>query len=224
MTNPIIMEIIANCVSDKDLVSLCLASKTTKKIVDQMDSSCWRKRAQKLEAFLRMHTRATDSTPYKERYILLIPKVERLVNRVRGMIEDNLGVINVDPHYLDNLDVTDDDREVMSLQDLANTASLVHHDMLGEVSIEELELWSGNLSSIPPELLGSLASCVKDRVSITIGEDVIIPNLGVLMDKIKSNLITIRHSGKTLGADEILALVRAMQTRVKTVHCSDLVL
>ena len=66
MTNPITMEIIANFLSDKDLVSLCLTSKTTKNIVKQMDSSCWRKRAQKLEAVLRLDATDSTSTTYKE--------------------------------------------------------------------------------------------------------------------------------------------------------------
>ena len=207
VTNPIIVEKIANFLSDKDLVSLCLASKTTKKIVDLMDSSCWRKRAQKLEAVLRLHTRATDSTPYKERYLLLIPEVERLATRIRGMIEDNFGDITVDPDDLDN--------STMSLQDLAITASLVHHDMLG-VSIKVLELWTGNISSIPPEHLGSLASCVTETVLIG-SRAITSPNLGVLMDKVKSEMIEIGKCYETFGTDGILALVRAMQTRVKKV-------
>ena len=87
------MEKIADLLSDKDLVSLCLASKSSKKIVDRMDSSCWRKRAQKLEAVLRLVF--ADSTPYKERYLILIPEVKRLAHRIRGLIEDNLVVIDV---------------------------------------------------------------------------------------------------------------------------------
>ena len=213
MTNPIIMEKIADFLSDKDLVCLCLTSKITKKIVDQMDSSCWRKRAQKLEAVLRLHTPATDSTPYKERYLLLIPEVERLANRIRGMIEDNSGIIDVDPDYL----YTDDDCELMSLQDLANTASLVHYDMVGEVSIQFLQLWSGDLSSIPPYHLGSLAACVTDQVFI--GRNLTIHDLGVLLDKVKSENIFI---DKNLETDVTLAaLVQAMQTRVKTVFLID---
>ena len=211
VNNPIIMEIIANFLSDKDLVSLCLTSKKTKKIVDLMDSSCWRKRAKKLEAVLRLHTCDTVSTPYKERYILLRPEVERLANRIRGMIEDNSGVIDVHPERRKY--------KRMGLEELANIASLVHHDMIGEVSIKALELWSGNLSTIAPEQLGSLASCVTDTVLI--GMDTFIPDLGVLLDKVNSNKIEVCLGDETLRTDEILALVRAMQTRVKTVILYD---
>ena len=136
VNNPIIMEIIANFLSDKDLVSLCLTSKKTKKIVDLMDSSCWRKRAKKLEAVLRLHTCDTVSTPYKERYILLRPEVERLANRIRGKIEENSGVIVVGPM----------NTQFMSLQEIADTAILVHHNMLGDVSIKSLMLLNGDLS------------------------------------------------------------------------------
>ena len=124
MTNPITMEIIANFLSDKDLVSLCLTSKTTKNIVKQMDSSCWRKRAQKLEAVLRLE--ASDSTPYKERYILLIPEVERLANRIRGIIEDNSGLIDIDLDFQDHFAGREylmrRNQNLMSLQELANVA------------------------------------------------------------------------------------------------------
>ena len=43
MTNLIIMDKISHFLSEMDLVTLCLASKTMKKIVDHMDSICWSK-------------------------------------------------------------------------------------------------------------------------------------------------------------------------------------
>ena len=172
-----------------------------------------------------MHNKATDSIPYKEKYLRLKPEVDRLANRVRGMIDNNLGAINVDPDHLDylaNSNVTNVDCKLMGLQDLANTASLIYHDILGgEVTIRALNLWNGNLSSIPSEHLGSLASCVTDTVCIGIGTGVIIQNLEALIEKVKSEVIEIGRCGKTLGSDDILALVRAMQTRVETVILMD---
>ena len=201
-------------------MSLCLASKSSKKIVDRMDSSCWRKQAQKLEAVLRLE--ATGSTPHKERYLLLKPEVERLANRIRERIEKK-GIIKVEPDFFETNIVRDEDRAylmsgLMSLQELATTASLVHYDMIGEVNIKYFHLMSGHLSFIPSEQLGSLASCVTNIVSINpwglAGLD-----LGVLLDKIKSKHLSIANqSYEILGTDDLLALVRALQTRVKTVE------
>ena len=102
MTNPIMMETISKFLSDKDLVALCLASKTTKKIVDQIDSSCWRKRALKLETVLRLDdaTDDTDSTSFIERFLVFKPKVERLAKMIRDKIVDNMYNINVSSGFL----------------------------------------------------------------------------------------------------------------------------
>ena len=199
MTNPIIMDNISNFLSDKDLVALCLASKNTKKIVDHMDS-IWSKRALKLEGVLRLDA-ATDSTSnketrktYKERYTFVKPKVEKLAKIIRAKMEN-------------------DGR--MSLEEQASAASLVHHGILVEVSCKRLCLGNVNLSSIPIQQLGSLASCVTDFVSI--GGNVIISDLGVLLDKVKSNELNITSQALETGGNN-LALVRAMQTRVKRVN------
>ena len=77
MRNPILMDNIANYLSAKDLVALCLTSKTTKRIVDWMDSSCWGKRARKLGALLKIEATDLTSTTYKERYLFLRAEVER---------------------------------------------------------------------------------------------------------------------------------------------------
>ena len=205
MTNPIMMEKISNFLSDKDLLAMCLASKTTKKIVDQMDPICWRKRALKLEAVLREDaTVTTDPTSYKERFLIFKSKVERLANRIRAKIEDNSGSITVSG-YLDS--------KHFSLQELASTASLIHHNMLGEVSCKRLCLAEVNLSSIPNQQLGSLAACVTDQVFF--GVNVIIPDLGVLLDKVKCDNLT--FLSPTFNTEETLAMVRAMQTRVRIV-------
>ena len=209
MMNPILMDKIANYLSDKDLVALCLASKTTKKIIDRMDSSCWGKRAKLLEAVLRLEATDWTRTSSKERFLILKPEVDRLSLAIRGKIEDNLGVIQLHGSV-------DEAREskFMSQQELASASSLVHHGMLGEVNCRALKLWNVimDLSSIPPQQLGSLAACVRDHVCI--GRDVTIPDLGVLLDTVKSEYIFI---DKTLGTEDTLALVRAMQTRVKRV-------
>ena len=123
--NLILMDTIAKLLSDKDLVALCLTSKTTKKIVDQMDSSCWRKRANILEAVLTLE--ATDRTSSKERYLFLKPKVERLALTIRRKIEDNMGVIQVRPSVSFRPATHEEESQFMSLQELTNTASLVHH-------------------------------------------------------------------------------------------------
>ena len=201
LTNPIMMEKISYFLSDKDLVALCMASKTTKNIVDQMDSSCWRKKVQKLEAVLRLDTTDSTSTTYKERFIILKSELDRLANKMREIMEDDDD---------SSITVFPQDPKSISLQDLANTASLVHHGILGEVSFENLHLESVNLSTIPIQQLGSLAACATDEVCI--GKDLIIPNLGVFLDKVKSiSLIFVRV---TLQTEDTSALIRAMQTRV----------
>ena len=206
MTIPIMMEKISNFLSYKDLVALCLASKTTKKIVDQMDSSCWRKRALKLEAVLRFEdaTVTTDSTSYKEMFLILKSKVERLANRIRAKIEDNSGSITVS---------NSQDSKYMSLQELVRTASLIHRGMLGEVSCERLCLADVNLSTIFSQHLGSLAASVTDQVFF--GGNIIIPHLGVFLDKVKCDKLT--FLSQTFNTEETLAMVRAMQTRVRIV-------
>merc|ERR1719312_1183794 len=95
-----------------------------------MDSSCWRRRVFKLEAVLRLDaTVSTFSNSYKERYLILKSEVERLVNTIRAKIEEKSGVINVSDYQ---------DSKYFSLQELASTTSLIHHDMLGEVSCKSL--------------------------------------------------------------------------------------
>jgi len=200
MTNPIMMEKISHFLSDKDLVALCMASKTTKNIVDQMDSSCWRKKVQKLEAVLRLDATDSTSTTYKERFIILKSEVDRLANTIKGIMEDDFSSITVFPQ----------DPKSMSLQDLARAASLVHHGILGEVSFENFHLESVNLSSIPTQQLGSLAACVTDEVCIH--GDVNIPNLGVLLDKVWC--YSLIFTNRTLQTEDTSALIRAMQTRV----------
>ena len=125
-----------------------------------------------------------------------------------------MGVIQVRPSVSFRPATHEEESQFMSLQELAITASLVHHGMHGEVNCKALKLWNVimDLSSIPHKQLGSLAACVTDDVFI--GSHVTIPDLKVLLDKVMSENLFICRS---LGTDETLALVRAMQTRVKRV-------
>lgn len=217
MTNEIVMEKIATFLSDKDLVELCLVSRMTNKIMDQMDSSCWRKRAKKLQAVLRLDAEATDSTTYKQNYVVLKPKVTMLANGIKEKITKNLNVIELNPEgYLDE----NENAEAFSdLQELADIASLIYHNMLGEVSIKSLVLWDGDLSSIPTEQLVSLASGVTDQVCIR--KETIILDQHVLLNNINSAeveiMIDINQRNQTLGIDETSALIKAMEQRVEKV-------
>lgn len=203
MTNPILMEKISDYLSYIDLAAFCLASKTTKKIVDQMDSSCWRRRAFKLDAVLRLDsTITTNTTSYKQKFFINKSNIGRLANELKTKIDGEIAVSR------DSIRVSKD----FSQQELALTASLNHHGMLGEVSCKRLLLGNVNLSSIPIQHLGSLSACVKNIVFF--GEKVI-PNISVLLNEVKCDMLTFLD--QTLEADETLALVRAMKTRVRIV-------
>ena len=89
--------------------------------------------------------------------------------------------------------------------------------MIGEVRINGLTLRRGNISFIPSEQLGSLVSRVTNIVSLE-SWGVTGLDYEFLLDNIKSEVLQIIENP---ASHKILALVRAMQTRVKEVVIID---
>ena len=87
-------------------------------------------------------------------------------------------------------------------------ASLAHHRLLGSVH----EMWLGivDLTSVPAEHLASLASSVTESVTII---NVSGCGLVTILDNVKSRELQIY--GQSLGREETLALVRALESRVE---------
>ena len=90
-------------------------------------------------------------------------------------------------------------------------SSLVHHGMIG--SLKNMMLYNVDLTSIPPEHLASLTSCVTAGVYIfhVSGCDLV-----TIMDSVKSKVLIIFR--QSLDSEETQALVRAMESDVEEVE------
>ena len=90
-------------------------------------------------------------------------------------------------------------------------SSLVHHGMIG--SLKNMMLYNVDLTSIPPEHLASLTSCVTAGVYIfhVSGCDLV-----TIMDSVKSKVLIIFR--QSLDSEETQALVRAMESGVEEVR------
>ena len=93
-------------------------------------------------------------------------------------------------------------------------SSLVHHGMIG--SLKNMMLYNVDLTSIPPEHLASLTSCVTAGVYIF---NVSGCDLVTIMDSVKSKELYIQR--QFLGSEETQALVRAMESGVESVELDE---
>ena len=120
--------------------------------------------------------------------------IESLVERVKGRLDEG----SVNHNFL--------------LPEIIIAASLAHHGMLSSVRI--LELDNVDLSSVPPEHLASLASCVTSGVIIINVSNCDIMRL--LHNSVKCKWLSI--NSQSLNSDETQAMVRIMESNVETVH------
>ena len=98
--------------------------------------------------------------------------------------------------------------------EIVSAAGLAHHGLLG--SVEELVLCDVDLASVPTEHLAALASCVTERVWI---QNVSNCDIVSLLDHAKSKTLTFNR--QSLGSEESLALVRAMEFSVERVYLQE---
>ena len=102
------------------------------------------------------------------------------------------------------------------LPEITCAASLAHHGVLGSVrgrrSVRGLWMCNVDLTSVPAEHLGSLASSVTGRVSIN---NVSGCDLVTVLGSAKSQSLSIRR--QSLGREETQALVRTMESGVEMV-------
>ena len=97
------------------------------------------------------------------------------------------------------------------LLDICNASFLAHHGLLG--SVARMVLRDVDLASVPAEHLASLASCVLGTVRITgICNCDLIP----ILDNLKCYMTIVSQS--RLSCDETRALVRSLESRVKSVQ------
>lgn len=216
LLNPIILESIVNYLSDAQIESMCLAFPGIK---EKMDSSLWRKRTRKLQSVLRMDTTTdTDKTSYQEKYMALKQEVERIIDTVSENIIKNQGAITLNaPEFIDE----ENQEEFMTIEDLANTASLIHHKMLGEVDIKLLCFWCVDvLKNTDPQHLASLASRVKE-VFVFYKEKKENFNIAFMIQSLKCSEVEVmidpKSEGSTLRTEEKLALSLAMETRIRKI-------
>ena len=97
-----------------------------------------------------------------------------------------------------------------SLPVITCAASLAHHGLLGSMS--EMDLRDADLTSVPAEHLASLASSVTGLINI---ENVSGSGLVNILDSVKSKELHIWN--QSLGSEETLALVQAMDSHVESV-------
>ena len=98
----------------------------------------------------------------------------------------------------------------VKLPGTALAASLAHHGMFG--SMKYLWLSNVDLTSVPAEHLGALASCATGGVDIYR----VNCNLSPILDSIKCKWFRVKIR-RSLGSEETQALVRAMESRVQWV-------
>lgn len=133
--NHIIMEEVSSYLDNEDLVRWYDSSKIFKRIIEQMDESCWKKRTQLLAKALRI-THFPRKT-FREIFPILRNDADVLVHRI---VELNRS-------------------RPLFLEEIHDAASLAHHGLLP--SLGKMELCDVNLSSVPADQLASLASCAK---------------------------------------------------------------
>ena len=211
LLNPIILESIVKYLSDAQIESMCLAFPGLK---EKMDSSLWRKRTRKLQSVLRMDD--TDKTSYQEKYMALKQEVERIIDIVSEYIIKNQGAITLNAPELEFDE--ENQEEFMSIENLAYTASLIHHKMLGEVEIKLLCFWCVDvLKNTDPQHLASLASRVKE-VFVFYKEKKENFNIAFIIQSLKCSEVEVmidpKSEGSTLRTEEKLALSLAMETRI----------
>ena len=98
----------------------------------------------------------------------------------------------------------------VKLPEIALAASLAHHGMFG--SMKYMKLSNVDLTSVPAEHLGALASCATGGVKI----NEVISDLSPILDNIKCKWLRVNYR-RSLGSEETQAQVRAMESRVQWV-------
>ena len=135
LRNHIIMEEVSSYLDDEDLVRWYDSSMIFKRIIEQMDESCWKKRTQLLAKALRI-THFPRKT-FREIFSMLRKDADILVHQI---VESNRS-------------------RPLFLEEIRDAASLAHHGLI--TSLGKMELCEVNLSSVPADQLSSLAYCVK---------------------------------------------------------------
>ena len=106
-------------------------------------------------------------------------------------------------------------KDVQDLTKVVTAASLAHHGLLEDMGFMVLE--SVDLSSVPAEHLAALASCVMRIVDINnVSNNEVRPILNNL------NCSDFYISNQSLGSEETMALVRAMESKLEVLWlCRD---
>ena len=190
--NPFVLEKIFGFLNVNDICHWYDSSQTFKNKIDQMGDIFWKREAQNLATVLKK--KKEDSLEEKwpgktmrDIFLILKSDVERLVAEIKAMF---------DPHHIP-----------LKVTHIADAAILAYYGFLG--SLRSLNLKNVYRSSIPiDEHLASLVACVKDNVTI----DRYSTDLLATLDNVQCECVSIAH---LLNAEECLALVRAMKTRVR---------
>ena len=216
-SNPIIVEKISRYLNEVELVNLGIAWPD---VSSKMDVVCWRKRAKRLESVLRRDD--PDNTTFKDKYFRYKPRVQMIVAQMTDKINECHGVISINCEDLEDLEYFEGDpQQYFSPEELADIASLVHHNMLGEVDIKTVEFWDCDLlSNQDPHHLESLAAKIQDGLAIFREEETENKDVSSLLDKINCKIdfmMEIDSTQALIQSKEKLSLIAAMNSRVPKV-------
>ena len=164
LRNHIIMEEVSSYLDDEDLVRWYDSSMIFKRIIEQMDESCWKKRTRLLAKALRI-THFPRKT-FREIFPMLRNDADILVHQI----------------------VASNRCRPLFLEEIVDAASLAHHGLI--TSLGKTELCEVNLSSVPADQLTSLTSCVKGFWKI---ENVSGCDLVSLLDSLQCGVLKIRN-------------------------------
>ena len=206
--NPIILKNIVDYLEDLDLCHLYWSCKIFENIIDQMDKSCWQKRAQKI-------AKGIDSR--------LIQNVESLMEKWQHNSFRQICIIIMTEKVrsLFNQEILGPASILFGPEDedFKVAASFAHHGLLGPVLEMSLSLSGGclnrDLHLIPADHIGSLAACVTGTVNIEERHPET-DHLLTILDNLKCALLEISY--RSLDTGETWALLRAMMKGVKRVE------
>ena len=223
LRNHIIMEMIVNCLSYVDLVSWYESCKFVKIIIDEMGDSIWRTQVYQMEFILLEiyewdwnHDKKTNDWRYPGCYKTspdgdydyweywdTPPTPREQFDFLKTEIDGRVRLVKSENYW-----------------DTWDAAALAWHGVLG--SMENLIIKDKELPSCPDKHLRALISCGTNVVTI---EDVNGINLSKILTAIKCReleLFNINYgcdkSGPGLGIEDFEAVVRVMQSGVKSLR------
>ena len=235
---PIIMQKIASYLDARDLCQWYNSSKIFRRIIEEMDDSCWRKKTQTLAKACTMNTQLEehmkhystctitnqldDDFPKAKACKITIQLEEHMKKNPEKSFREIFPILKTEVENLvsrirgpepenQNLNWFGHGRSGNHKLCITLAASLAYYGQFG--SVESMTLGSMNLSHIPIEQLCSLASSVTVHFGL---HDFSGCDLSRIIDSVKCEWLSILEQSIDKGVTE--AVVRAMESRIERVQ------